>query len=211
MANFLLDSVSGVLRSPAVSAIAGQLGLSEQQVAQGLQTSVATLGAGLASQAGDSGFVRQLYDLAVRRGADSTGAASGLGAALTPALPGTPEAASNNQFLSSLFGGNTSGISSAIASVTGLPAAAISSIMGMAVPLVLGAIGTQIKTLGLDASGFGAWLNEQKDSLLSDAPAGVRNLMGLSIPSIGKPTTPTFNAASTGRPFRFLWPVLAAV
>lgn len=211
MANFLLDSVSGVLRSPAVSAIAGQLGLSEQQVAQGLQTSVATLGAGIASRAGDSGFVRQLYDLAVRRGSDATSAASGLGAALTPALPGSPEASSNNQFLSSLFGGNTSGISSAIASVTGLPASAISSVMGMAAPLVLGAIGTQIKTLGLDASGFGAWLNKQKDSLLSDAPAGVRNLMGLSIPSITTPTAPTFAAASAGSPLRFLWPVLAAV
>ena len=211
MANFLLDSVSGVLRSPAVSSLAGQLGLSEQQVAQGLQTSIATLGAGLASKANDSGFVRELYDLAVRRGADPAVAGNEIGATLTPVAPGSPEAFSNNQFLSSLFGGNTTGIATAIASATGLSVSSISSVLGMAVPLVLGAVGTQIRNLGLDAQGFGSWLSKQRDSLLQDAPAGVRSLMGMNIGSLGQAAAPSFSAPATRNPLRFLWPALAAV
>jgi OmpA-OmpF porin, OOP family len=217
MSNFLLDSITDVLRSGALGTVAGQLGQSEQQVTRGLQMSVASLGAGLATKSQDKGFMRQLFDLATTRGIDPARVVSDPSALMAQTPAGSPASGATNatsQLLSSVFGGNTSAVTSAIAGATGLRPESATSLVSMAVPLVLGVLGSHIRSSGLNASGFADWFATQRDSLLREAPPALRGLF-----STGAPTTRITDASvaagiasrPTTRPDRWLWPAIAAI
>src|ERR1700722_1440120 len=154
MSNFLLDSITDVLRSGALGTVAGQLGQSEQQVTRGLQMSVASIGAGLATKSQDKGFMRQLFDLATTRGIDPARVVSDPSTLMAQAPADSPASGATNatsQLLSSVFGGNTSAVTSAIAGATGLRPESATSLVSMAVPLVLGVLGSHIRSSGLNA------------------------------------------------------------
>ena len=215
MSNFLLDSITDVLRSGTLGTVAGQLGQSEQQVTRGLQMSVASLGAGLAAKSQDKGFMRQLFDLATTRGVDPARVVADPSSLMAQsATADSPATGATTQFLSSIFGGNTNAVTSAIAGATGLRPESATSLLSMAAPLVLGVLGSHIKSSGLNASGFADWFATQRDSLLRDAPPALRGLFGAPAP------TPRVTDASIAagvvprpatRPDRWLWPAIAAI
>jgi len=215
MSNFLLDSITDVLRSGTLGTVAGQLGQSEQQVTRGLQMSVASLGAGLAAKSQDKGFMRQLYDLATTRGVDPARVVSDPSALMAQGTTGdSPATSGTTQFLSSIFGGNTNAVTSAIAGATGLRPESATSLLSMAAPLVLGVLGSHIRSSGLNASGFADWFATQRDSLLRDAPPALRGLFGAPTPT----TRITDASVAAGvaprpatRPDRWLWPAIAAI
>jgi outer membrane protein OmpA-like peptidoglycan-associated protein len=217
MSNFLLDSITDVLRSGSLGTIAGQLGQSEQQVTRGLQMSVASLGAGVAAKTEDRGFIRQLFELATTRGVDPTRAMADPATLLTENAVDSPTATASAQLLSSLFGGNMSEVTSTIAGATGLRPESATSLLGMAVPLVLGVLGSRIRAGGLTAAGFADWLAGQRDSLLSAAPPALRGILSVGAPAT-QPQQPVTPAVTLGtgprpgaRPDRWLWPTIAAI
>lgn len=220
MSNFLLDSISDVIRPGTLTAVAGQLGQSEQQVARGLQMSVAAVGAGLATKTDDRGFMRQLFDLVTTRGADSARALTDPAAMLSQNAAASPAAGAGNQLLSSVFGGSTNSVVSAIAGATGLRPESATSLLGIAGPLVLGVLGSQVRNSGLNASAFTDWLAGQRDNLLRDAPPALRSVLGVRdqttrateppppiTPRTEPVTVPNVRRGSD----RWLWPALAAV
>src|ERR1700722_12962803 len=216
MSNFLLDSITDVLRSGTLGTVAGQLGQSEQQVTRGLQMSVATIGAGLAAKSQDKGFMRQLFDLATTRGVDPARVVADPSLLTTPASVDSPSTSGGmTQLLSSLFGGSTSAVTSAIAGATGLRPESATSLLSMAGPLVLGVLGSRIKSGGLNASGFADWFASQRDSLLRDAPPALRGLFGAAAPPTPRVTDASIAVGVAPRPAtrpdRWLWPAIAAI
>jgi OOP family OmpA-OmpF porin len=221
MSNFLLDSITDVLRSGTLGTVAGQLGQSEQQVTRGLQMSVASIGAGLAAKSQDKGFMRQLFDLATTRGVDPARVVADPSLLTAPVPADAPSTTSSTtsggmtQLLSSLFGGNTGAVTSAIAGATGLRPESATSLLSMAGPLVLGVLGSRIKSGGLNASGFADWFASQRDSLLRDAPPALRGLFGTAAPATPRVTDASIAAGVAPRPVtrpdRWLWPAIAAI
>jgi OmpA-OmpF porin, OOP family len=220
MSNFLLDSITDVLRSGTLGTAAGQLGQSEQQVTRGLQMSVASIGAGLAAKAQDKGAVRQLFDLATTRGVDPARVVSDPSVLTAPSTT-DPATSGGAQLLSSVFGNNVTAVTSAISGATGMPPQAATSVLGMAGSLVLGVLGSRIRAGGMTASGFGDWFASQRESLMRDAPPAVRDLLGAGArpvdaaiaagvaPGVG--ARAAIPAVPAARPDRWLWPVIAAI
>jgi outer membrane protein OmpA-like peptidoglycan-associated protein len=77
-----------------------------------------------------------------------------------------------------LLGANSAGVTNTLASFAGLKGGAASSIIALAAPLVMGAIG---KALGPSktASGVQALLSEQRSSILGALPPGLGSLFGV--------------------------------
>jgi OmpA-OmpF porin, OOP family len=211
MSNFLLDSITDVLRSGSLAAVATRLGQSEQQVTRGMQMAVAAIGAGLATKTQDRGFTRQLFDLATTRGVDPARAVADPSTLLAHGAPDSPTSA-GSQFVGSVFGNSTAPVTGAIASATGLSPDSTTSLLGMAGTLVLGVLGSRIRSGGMTPNGFADWLAGQRDGLLREAPPAVRGLLGIPAAtdaSIAAGIAP--RPAAGARSDRWLWSAIAAI
>jgi outer membrane protein OmpA-like peptidoglycan-associated protein len=96
-------------------------------------------------------------------------------AAVNPAI--TTVSPTGSSLLSTLFGGRVGGIADIIAEHAGLKSSSATSLLTMAAPLVLSAIGS--KTHGAGASGIASTLMAEKDSILNALPSGLGSMLGL--------------------------------
>ena len=113
-----------------------------------------------------------------------------------------------------LLGANSAAATNSLASFAGLKGASASSIIALAAPLVMGAIG---KALGPSrtASGVQALLSEQRSSILGALPPGLGSLFGVGGAQAARGATAAAGAAaatSSGGLMKILpWLIAAAV
>jgi hypothetical protein len=82
---------------------------------------------------------------------------------------------SGRSVLSSLFGaGKVDGLAGAI----GINQSSAGSLLGALAPVVLGALGREERSQGLDAQGLARLLTSQKDSIVQALPAGLASALG---------------------------------
>lgn len=80
--------------------------------------------------------------------------------------------------LASLFGNDALGsLTSALGRFAGTGEGQAKSLLGLVAPLVLGVLGRQQKTSGLDATGLADLLTSQKDAIAGALPSGLANLL----------------------------------
>jgi hypothetical protein len=83
-----------------------------------------------------------------------------------------------NNSLASLFGNDALGsLTSALGRFAGTGEGQAKSLLGLVAPLVLGVLGRQQKTSGLDATGLADLLTSQKDAIAGALPSGLANLL----------------------------------
>jgi hypothetical protein len=119
--------------------------------------------------------------------------------------------------LTSLLGGNTvSALTSAIGRYAGTGEGGTKNLMGLLGPIVLGVLGQQQRSSGLDASGLAKLLASQKDNVLAALPSEFSNyLSGTGIldslaSSTTKPITkPTYQTSSSSFPSGWRWLLVA--
>ena len=80
--------------------------------------------------------------------------------------------------LSSLLGDKVGGIASLIGNFAGIKSGSASSLMSMAAPMIMGLIGKQVSSNGLNASGLMSMLAGQKDHIAAAMPAGLGDKLG---------------------------------
>ena len=86
---------------------------------------------------------------------------------------------SGRGMLSSLFGaGKLDGLASAIGRSSGIKQSSAGSLLGALAPVVLGALGREQRSQGLDAQGLARLLSNQKDSIVQALPAGLARELG---------------------------------
>jgi hypothetical protein len=86
---------------------------------------------------------------------------------------------SGSSVLTSLFGGSkVDGLSGAIARFAGLNQGSATSLLGALAPVVLGALGREQRTQGLDAQGLANLLNDQKGNIAQALPTGLASELG---------------------------------
>jgi outer membrane protein OmpA-like peptidoglycan-associated protein len=81
--------------------------------------------------------------------------------------------------LGSIFSGSFDSIAAALGGASGVSAKSSSSIMKMLAPVVLGLVGKQKKSLGLDAGGLAKMLMGQSELVKKALPAGLTGALGL--------------------------------
>lgn len=100
---------------------------------------------------------------------------------LSNALAQQPAAssASGGGLLASLLGSaDINALASAIGNFAGINTTTGKSLLGMLGPLVMGALGQQQRSAGLDASGMANLLASQKDQIVAAMPAGLSKMLG---------------------------------
>jgi outer membrane protein OmpA-like peptidoglycan-associated protein len=189
----VLSSLFSTLDSRSIGEIASRFGVPEQAVSQGLETSTATLLGGLANKAGDSTWMSQLFKL-VSQAPSNVSVGDVASAAIDPSQASSGAASlldSGKRFLGLAFGGNQSSIFDAVARSTGLRSGIVSSLMGMAAPLMMTALGRLVREDHMNPTGLSRLLANEAESVRDLLPAGVSNLLSTTSPSIPTATAST--------------------
>jgi len=184
----ILDTVRSLVTPDLLAQAATALGESQGNVSRGIGTAAPAILAGLLAKSNDTGIMRQIMDLLGSASLDSN-LLRNLGSVLSEGggtSTRSPLADLAQRFLSALFGPQTGSVTSAIANQAGLKPQSASTLLSLAAPLVMSVLGDTVKREGLNAAGLARLLGSQRDSILSEAPAGLTSLLGLA----GSPRLP---------------------
>ncbi|RYZ41972.1 MAG: DUF937 domain-containing protein [Sphingobacteriales bacterium] len=167
MAFNLLETVRGYLTPDLIDKASSHLGESSSGISKAASAAIPTLLAMFANRAEKGDADNLLQD--AREAANSNVLSNpqglfsgGIGSILSGGF----------DKLMGMFGGNASGIISAIASFAGIKTGSVQGLLGMLAPLGLGAIGKHAKENNLSAQGLTSFLSSQKASILGALPAG---------------------------------------
>jgi hypothetical protein len=101
---------------------------------------------------------------------------------ITEAIGGSDQRAiadTGSGLLSSLLGGGgLNALVSAVSTHAGIDQTSGKSILGLLTPMVVGALGQQQRSSGLDANGIADLLASQKDQIAAAMPSGLANMLG---------------------------------
>ncbi len=170
MASSMIDSILGMVTPDMKQAIASRLGESSQAVTGGLGAATAATVSGLASKAGDSGFLSQIMAMV------SGGGGQNILSSLSSIASGGPSGAIGdavNKFLPLVFGSQQGQVTSQIAQQAGISSASAGGILKIAAPLVLGYFAKMQSAGSLNAGSLGSMLKAEAPSLGSIPGAGV--------------------------------------
>lgn len=170
-----------------INDIASQFGQPKESMSKGLESVTACLLGGLANRANDSSWMSQLFKMVSN--APSTVNTSQLTSAITDPR-GASRATSSlldsgKEFLSLAFGGNQSSLFEAVGRSTGLGTSVVSSLMGIAAPLMMSSMGRLIRDDHMDAAGLSKTLIHEGEGVRDLVPAGISSL--LSAPPASTP------------------------
>jgi len=217
----LIDSLT-TLATPATGQIAEKLGESETAVSRGVTSSLGAVLGGLVNKTKDPTAFGQIFDLISSR-PPSTNLTGDVQTALGGLGTGGSGATSNaSKFLGMLFGGRTNAVADLLGRTAGFknPTSG-SSMLTLAVPLVLGFLGKKTHDDNLNASSLTNLLTNERDSIVAAAPPGFMNLLEAA-PATQTPRVEEREyrrtATPADRPFiretrteggrRWLWPVV---
>jgi OmpA-OmpF porin, OOP family len=189
----LLSSLFNLLDSSSVNNIASRLGEPGQAVTRGLESTTASLVSGLAARSSDPTSMGQIFGMMQQAPSDvnvpnligSVLGSGGMSSATSSLLD------SGKKLLSLAFGGNQASIIDGIARSAGLRGGSLTSLMTMAAPLLMSALGRMIRTDRMTQSQFGSWLTHEASGVQSLLPSGLHRYF--------EETTPTpapYDAAS---------------
>ena len=174
--------------------IASALGIGQEQAGKAVSAAVPTLLAALAGVASKPGGGADLANVLAKQD-------SGVLDNISSLFSGGGAAASSKgaNILGSLLGGLGGGalgqIGSVLSRFTGVNEGAINKLLGLLVPLVLGALKKQTK--GQDAAGIASMLAEQKGNIVSALPSGLGSLLSSAVPGLSSLIGETSSAASS--------------
>lgn len=224
----LLDSVKGLFTNDLVSKMASSFGESEGGIQKAISGAIPAVLSGLLNKAGSSDGAASLLNLS------KDAAGSGILGNLGNLLGGGTLLSKGMDMLKGLFGDKTGSITSTIANFAGIRESSASSLLSVAAPAALGAVGKHVTQNNLGLSGLTSFLAEQKDNILKAVPSGLNIAGALGLGSLGDIGSKLSNlvggasssvrqAAGTasqyagdaankaGKGMKWLWPLLLAL
>jgi len=177
MAN-VLDSLREFVTPQLLNQAAQMLGENENGISKALGGLAPTILAGLINKTGDANAMGSIFNTLANFNADIL---NNLGS-----LIGGGNLAHNDpkdeagHLFSNLFGDKVPAITNAVAAYSGTKTSSVSSLLGLAGPLVMGLLSRRINTEGLNVSGLSNLLLQQKNIVLGTLPAGVGSLLGFA-------------------------------
>lgn len=199
MPSYIFSSLFSTFDARTIGEIASRFGEPKEAVSQGLESSTACLLGGLANKAGDSTWVSQLFKLVSQ--APSNVNASDLTSAITDPTRASSATSSlldsGKKFLSLAFGGRQSSIFDTVARSTGLRSGVVSSLMSMAAPLMMTALGRLVRDDRMNPTELSRLLVHEGEGVRDLLPAGVSSLLNAS-PAQAPTVTPSTRPVALG-------------
>jgi uncharacterized protein DUF937 len=169
MAANLFSIVMQSLTPGVIARIASALGIDQSLAQKAIGGAVPTLLTGLADISSTPSGARQLSNAAAQQ--------PGPLDSLKGLLEGGDQSAitgAGSNMLAGLFGGGAfDTLTATIGKFTGLSNGTTKALLGMLAPVVLGTLGQQQRSAGLDAGGLASMLGAQKDQLAAAIPSGL--------------------------------------
>ena len=210
MASSIISSLFSSIDSRAIGEIASRFGEPREAVSQGLGSSTACLLSGLANKAGDSTGMSQLFKL-VSNAPSNVNVSDLTNAVADPGRASSATASlldSGKQLLSLAFGGNQPSIFDAVGKSSGLRSGVVSSLMSMAAPLMMSALGRLVRDDHMNSAGLGRLLVNEAEGVRDHLPAGVSTLLNAPpVPTVTPSTRPVAlgTVQEESRPSRVWW------
>lgn len=175
MATNLVSSVLQFLTPDMVAKIARTLGIDPDVAQKVISAAVPAILASFGGLAAKPAGAQQLSETLEQQRPDMLSqVASAIGGPDQKAIADT-----GSGLLSTLLGGSgLNGLVSAMSTFAGINQNASKSVLGLIAPMVLGALGQQQRSGGLDANGLANLLSSQKDQIAAAMPTGLANMLG---------------------------------
>jgi len=185
MATNLIAQVMNEFRGETLNSVASALGETPDKTQTALGGVIPALIGGLASSSSTSDQANSLLNV-IKRNRLDTGPFSDIASAVR--LPGGINSlmGMGGPLVESLFGGRAGGIAEWVSSLAGIRRSSASSLLGLALPLVLGQIGKRVLNAGGSASSLMSLLGEQRQ-FLQDAPSGLTSLLSPATRAVATP------------------------
>ncbi len=181
MASPILSSLFSIVDSRGIGEIASRFAQPRQAISEGLDLSTASILTALANQTGDSTRMDQLHRF-ISKAPATANVSDLINAVSEPSRVSSGISSlldSGKSFLSLALGGNESSIFDAVARSTGLRSGVVSSLMSVAAPALMAALGRMVREDHLNAAGLGRILVHEGESARDLLPANVSNLLHL--------------------------------
>ncbi|MEM7386658.1 MAG: DUF937 domain-containing protein, partial [Verrucomicrobiota bacterium] len=173
----LLESIKGQLGDQIVGQISGLLGENKEKAKAGIASVLPALLGGVMRQAstpeGANALSAALDDKKNDDLLENFGTTLGSGNVQSVVNEG-------GGILNGLMGSKLSGVVDAVSGSSGLSRNSTGSLMGLLAPVVMGFLGKQKRTMGLDARGLSNLMAGQKDHLAAAMPEGLGDSLGLA-------------------------------
>ena len=167
----MFSSLVGMLDKSSLGGIAHALGESEQSVSTGIESSIAAVLGGLAAKSEDPSSLRRILDLVP----GTLGEVTGSQMASSVANPDSPLLSAGKGVMSGLFGNSESAVTNALSTQSGLRPGVTSTLLAMAVPMVMSFIGGRVRAERMTMGGLGSLLQRESGTFRSALPAGLRD------------------------------------
>lgn len=177
----LLDILKDQIDDTVISQAGSFLGAENSGVKSAMGAALPSILGSLIASGSSSQGSKGLIDMITKGGHDGS-VFDNLGSVLGGGDSASKFLNSGSDILKSLMGKKLDSVVDIISSVSGLNKGSSSSIMSMAVPLVMGMVGKYFKSKALDAMGLSNFLNSQSRYVADAMPAGMANLIGFSMP-----------------------------
>jgi hypothetical protein len=169
MATNLVSVVMQFLTPDMIAKIASVLGLDRNVTQKAVAGAIPALLASLADVASSPNGARQLTNTLTQQSSSIESLRNLVGGAGQNLLAET-----GANMLSGLFGGGTlDTMAQTLGKFAGIGEGTSKSMLGMLGPVVLGALGQQQRSAGLDAGGLASLLTSQKDQIAAAMPSGL--------------------------------------
>jgi hypothetical protein len=188
----IVESIMNLLTRQVTSSLAERLEISAPDVQMGIGSSVAALLAGIASRAGDSKFVSQVFQMV--KAADTQNILDTLPNLASGAGESSRAMELGSRLSSLLLRGQQSHIEELIGLQSVLCTGAGHEFMSLAAPLTAGFLGHEIRGTGLTPSGFADMMRREAAKIQGFLPLGFPRALS-PVPIPGTLTT----AADTAR------------
>jgi OmpA-OmpF porin, OOP family len=177
MSTNIIQMLMGLLGQDKIGQIAGMLGESPDAVGKGLGGAIPAILGGLIGKSeapgGADAIIGSMRDNKIDGGLlDNLGGLLGSGAQANQLM------STGGGMLSGLLGNKAGLLGTALSAFSGLKGGSATSLMGLAAPLVLGALGKSLPG-GLNASSLMGLLGSQKDHVKAALPAPLAGAMGI--------------------------------
>ena len=177
MATNLVSSVMQFLTPDMVARIARTLGIDPDVAQKVVSAAVPAILASFAGLAAKPAGAQQLSETVQQQRPDML-------SQITSLIGGPDQKAiadTGSGMLSTLLGGSgLNGLVSAMSTFAGIHQNTSKSVLGLIAPMVLGALGQQQRSGGLDANGLANLLSSQKDQITAAMPSGLADMLGAS-------------------------------
>lgn len=175
----LLEMLQGFITPEVVKSASAFLGEDdEQKVQSGLGGILPSILGGLLSKATTKEGAGSIFDMITGKDNDDS-ILDNLGSILGGGDKTSSILEMGGGLLQSIFGNKGGGIIDLITGLSGMKKESSSSLLNLAIPIVMGFLGREVKKRGLDLGGIVSMLLGQKDFLKKAAPAGLTDALGI--------------------------------